>query len=232
MTTIYAVPEGFEPPDFMDFFDENHRYDREADDKAHADYFKRFAAHLRTEAKGDIVGEVLYFPHCDGSAAYMVASEKPFSLVHLPIHDAYRLPAAHERGLRLSDARSMVESYRASAARVKSEDAWWDSLEPGTILHYHNGFGEYVRCEVVVQAWNSVSAHHDAAPCLQPIALVGNWDKFHAPYHAKKVHDRTGAWRPSTGCVYEHPDFCPPRGENASIVPTDLEPLDITPWLR
>ena len=48
---------------------------------------------------------VMSFPVADGKACYLVVSEKPFVLQHIPIYDAYQISPAHIRGLRLSDWR-------------------------------------------------------------------------------------------------------------------------------
>lgn len=47
--------------------------------------------------------KVMTFPVADGNACYFVVSEQPFVLQHIPIHDAWTIPASHIRGLRLTD---------------------------------------------------------------------------------------------------------------------------------
>lgn len=67
----------------------------------------RQAAKARGETgkDADLVGEIMAFPVADGHAEYMVWRVRPFTLVHLEIHDDYHIPDAHLRGLRLADAR-------------------------------------------------------------------------------------------------------------------------------
>jgi len=90
----------------------------------------------------------------------------------------------------------------------EDSDNWFDSLKDGDIYHYCNGFNQHVRCKVVTE---------DGEKKFQPVALVGEWKgwdlprreatgEIQYPYHAQKIIDGTGAWQPSTGCVYEHPD--------------------------
>ncbi len=62
---------------------------------------------------GSLVGEVVSFPYADGAAYYMVASLRPLALIHLPIGDAWQLPAPYERGLTAKDVRKNVESAKA-----------------------------------------------------------------------------------------------------------------------
>ena len=86
---------------------------------AEIDYIARLANHMRTYGwNGPLTGEVVRFPMADGYAAYMVAEPPPktrgaaMSLVHLPLGDAYAIPAAHARGLTKTDIRRMVERDR------------------------------------------------------------------------------------------------------------------------
>jgi hypothetical protein len=58
-------------------------------------------------------------------------------------------------------------------------DKFYKSLRVGQIVHYHDGFGNYVRCEVVEDKK------------LKPVALVGNWRDCDLPH------------RLSTGEIFE-----------------------------
>ena len=227
MAHIFATPKGYDPPTFDDYFIDGN-YDRALDDKLTREFFERLAAYARSVNTGEYVGEVVHFAQGDGAAVYMVWQERPlFSLVHIPIHDAWQLPEAHERGLRLSDVIPQIESERKMKAKAKTDDEWWDSQEVGTILHYHNGFGEFVRCEVVDGPWASgLSGEEHTSKHLQPIALVGEWRNLRSDgFHAKKVLNREGGWRPSTGNIYEHPDYV--GSSSKGINPTDLPALEI-----
>jgi hypothetical protein len=46
---------------------------------------------------------------------------------------------------------------------------FYKDLKVGQIVHYHNGFGAYVRCEVV------------ESKKLKPVALLGNWHSHELP---------------------------------------------------
>lgn len=124
----------------------------------------------------------------------------------------------------------------------EERDDFYDSLMPGDILHYHNGFGNYVRCEVVLADGNAEASEQGEWLLLQPIALVGNWKPMDLPkryidgsvdlgYHAKKVTERSGAWAPHTSCIYEAPNFVAPRTRQGGIADTDprnLDPIDLS----
>lgn len=121
MAKVFAPPAGIKAPNFADMFDENGRYSREKDDALTAAYLDE----LRAEAivTHDIVGEVIRFQIADGYAQYMVWSVKPLELIHLPLGDAWSIPEAHARGLRLSDVRDMVEREKRIAALFASRSA-------------------------------------------------------------------------------------------------------------
>jgi hypothetical protein len=120
MATIYSLPEDFDPPDMI-FTDG--RYDHAATDAAHDVWLDRLRAEAaRCGITGELVGEVVRFQIADGYAQYMVWTEKPLALVHLPIYDAWSIPTAHARGLRLTDIRAMVQrenNLRAIFAATK-----------------------------------------------------------------------------------------------------------------
>jgi hypothetical protein len=56
--------------------------------------------------------------------------------------------------------------------------SFYAGLTLGATVHYHNGFGQYVRCTVVMS-----TTAHDKTPhkCLKPVALVGNWRPLDLP---------------------------------------------------
>lgn len=54
--------------------------------------------------------------------------------------------------------------------KVNNEnEAFYENLAVGSIVHYHNGFNQYVRCKVTSDKQ------------LLPIALVGNWSPYDLP---------------------------------------------------
>ncbi len=113
MAKVYAAP--LDPPDWEEYEDDNGRFDIQKMTAVDAGYISALAEKARTEWSGDLVGEVVRFPHADGYAVYMVWSQKPLRLIHLNLHDGYAIPEAHERGLTLSDIRKEVERSRAMA---------------------------------------------------------------------------------------------------------------------
>lgn len=112
-------------------------------------------------------------------------------------------------------------------------DAYYRSLRPGQIIHYDNGFNQYVRCEVVV---------HEGEHQLKPIALVGNWQSHDLPrrqpngeivmgYHPQMI--QTGeVMKPNASNLYEHRVTLPknrqPIGRQKALDPRRLQPIDLS----
>lgn len=60
----------------------------------------------------EIKGALVRFPVADGHAVYLVTSETPLKLQHVPFFDAYRVDPATIRGLRLDDVKRRVQGDR------------------------------------------------------------------------------------------------------------------------
>jgi hypothetical protein len=106
----------------------------------------------------------------------------------------------------------------------ESNDSFFEGLQLGAIIHYNNGFENFVRCEVVA---------HEGKKQLKPMALVGKWSasdlpqrghdgSIYEPYHAKAI--RTGnVWQPSETCVYEAPAY-----RKGGLDPRALPAIDLS----
>lgn len=122
MATIYAPPENCQPPapDFRN-------YDVEKTMAREQDFIDKLAKIARNHGKGDLVGEVVRFGVADGYAQYMIWNHRPLELVHLPIGDAWQIPEAHARGLRISELRKQIENAKALAARFAARQTHGDA---------------------------------------------------------------------------------------------------------
>ncbi len=187
------------------------------------------AAQARTKAAGDTVGELLRWPRADGYALYMVTSEKPLRLAHVDVGDGYSVENSLIRGLNLADVRSMVDQARRWKQAFEATNDIYDEMQPGQIVHYHNAFGEFVRCEVVVAPDDEACVHAEKGEtCLKPIALVGKWrahDLRHDSYHATSVREGR-LFKPNGTCIYENPQA---SGARSHGDPSQMAPLDILP---
>jgi hypothetical protein len=87
-----------------------------------------------------------------------------------------------------------------------NHDRFYQDLVPGqSIVHYHNGFNEFIRCEVV---------NKDGKNKLKPIAMVGAW-KHDLPrrrypngepvycHHAEQI-EKGELFEPNYTNIYEH----------------------------
>lgn len=64
-------------------------------------------------APNSFVGALMHFSVADGQAWYRVEKERPLCLSHIPFGDAYRIPDAHLRGIKLDDVKLAVKRDEA-----------------------------------------------------------------------------------------------------------------------
>jgi hypothetical protein len=108
MATIYAPPADLPVPNAAGFIQANDFAGFAAAEAAYVATLRARALAQAGAAPDPLIGEVVRFPHADGHAQYLIWQTRPLRLVHLPLGDAWSLPAAHERGLRLSDVRDRI----------------------------------------------------------------------------------------------------------------------------
>lgn len=127
-----------------------------------------------------------------------------------------------------------VRHMEALEAMFESQANFWSTRAVGEVLHYHNGFGEFVRGTVI---------EADGKKLLKPTALVGKWGKYDLPYrspngeivypyHADKVINGgpDACWQPNESCVYEAPEYARQSEGDPSTMPAiDLTVPDMTP---
>ena len=192
------------------------------------DHDKAFAALSKTSSElgtGVVVGAMLRFPVADGYAHYVVTKERPLTVQHVPYLDGYQISNAHIRGLKKQDVLLQIQRDKALKRIFDTRSEYLSNLKIGQIIHYHDGFNQFVRCKVV---------NVDGQNLLQPIALVGEWNvsalvyryrtgEVNYEYHAKHVVNGTGAWRPSDTCIFEAPGFV--RANTTD--PRQLDPVSL-----
>jgi hypothetical protein len=113
MAKVYRVPDDRPPPAFEDYFGKGKSGCWDAYEKAQQDYLKSLQEWARLRyGPSPYIGEIVRFGVGDGNAVYMILRLKPCEIMHIPIGDAWQIPAAHARGLKASDLRGMVERDR------------------------------------------------------------------------------------------------------------------------
>lgn len=119
----YGLPEGIDAPDFEESM-VNGRFDMDANNQVNEKFIQKVKDWLIGNGyTGPLSGEIVRYGQGDGYAEYMVGQGggKTF-LIHLPIGDAWQIPEAHMRGLRVADIREQVASQKRMDAlfgRVK-----------------------------------------------------------------------------------------------------------------
>jgi hypothetical protein len=133
--------------------------------------------------------------------------------------------AGVSKSFRTSDIEASLRRALFFEQLGNEHNLFYASLTPGQIVHYHNGFGNFVRCEVV-------SGHGENA--LKPIALVGEWrshdlpsrapdGSIRRPYHVEKIAEGE-TMTPSYSLIFESPCF----NNRYDIDPRTLDPVDLT----
>jgi hypothetical protein len=132
---------------------------------------------------------------------------------------------------KLFDSSEILRSvdYEKSLKQSLDESDEFYKNNVGQIVHYHNGFGAYVRCEVVDEECKGLR------PSLKPIALVGKWQSYDLPrrrpdgivdhgYYANMMLEKT-LFHPHVSNIYEFPQY---SRQNTEPNPKNLPPIDLS----
>lgn len=167
-------------------------------------YIDRLATLAKANGTDPRLGRTVSFPVADGAAVYVVWRIKPLELVHVATGDAWNASAATIRGFRLSDVDAQLRQQDFWNDMRDEHEEYFASLPVGSIVHYDNGFAQYVRC---------VRVEGEKGKRLRPIALVGNWSSMdlprrnadgtvYEPFHVRAI--ATGdPFEPNYGNVWE-----------------------------
>lgn len=157
----------------------------------------------------------------EGDFAYIEIVDEPITINGMTVPSDYAgttdcaLVAQIEKVLHNDAA---MERYGDAVAQ------WWKSQADGTVLHYHDAFGRFVR---------GVVTRRNGQPELLPQALVGkwapidlvgrNWDgSARYGYHAKRVVEGE-PWAPHASTIFEYqPSNYVRQGDPRTMEPIDL----------
>lgn len=119
-----------------------------------------------------------------------------------------------------------LEAWRGESQAMHEE--FYASLGDHQIVHYHDSFGQFIRCHVVTAGEPDELDHpciEKGMRCLKQVALVGNWEA-HAlrpdSYHVKRMGR---LFKPNASCIYENPK-APCRKKQAD--PRFMKPVDLS----
>lgn len=213
-----------------------------------AKYIADVKARIPKANTGEFVGEIVRFAKGDGYAQYIVWKQNPLELIWLEVGDKWQADDATIRGLRLSDIETQVKRSRFFAEESAKKERFYDNLPIGTVVHYDNGFANFVRC---------VRVEGPKGRRLRAVALVGNWQAHDLPqrrrdgtvdyrHHGTRIKNGEG-FEPNAGSIWENMDektrayamrSCKPPGPEqrvnfpryeAPFDPTTAEPLPLEP---
>jgi hypothetical protein len=186
-------------------------------------------------AKKKYVRKGMQFRYChaDSNALWEVKSKKGSGvwlceIVDEPIEIGDRTYpgdyAGTERVFRSAEIIGAVNMEEMYQELGNQHDQFYAVLTPGQKIHYNNGFGEYVRCEVVEE---------DGKNKLRPIALVGNWSSHDLPYRRNTGEVYLGYYgeKIKNGDLIE-PNYTSIWEANGDKMqsgdPTEMEPIDLS----
>jgi len=227
-----AKYHGTYEPDFKfdDFHDAEGHFDSDAYQKAEDAWIEKLKKGLRKLSKEDLVGEEIHWQQGDGYARYVIVRQKPLTLGHLAVGDAWTVGGETIRGFRLKDAQAQVErdrKWRAHEVAHKTATEKFYEKNLGKMVHYHDGFGQFIRCEVVrvEEDVEGFPAIKKGELCMKETELVGKWrdyDLHSDSFHVRKCGEGR-LMQPNLSNVYEfskdlqkkHAD---PRGMEPCVV--------------
>jgi hypothetical protein len=157
--------------------DENRFKDFKEFDKKENALWNRVIALSKSVGKGLVPGKLLQWGVADGKASYLVVKvgKRSTQVVHLPFGDAYQFAGVYESKGKLVVPTSIAGQAVGmddfwNGVQDASEDFYNKTIKVGQVVHYSNGFGQYVRCWVTLDKY------------LLPIELVGEWRQYDLPY--------------------------------------------------
>jgi hypothetical protein len=172
--------------------------------------------------------------HADSSSLFTVVKARGADTYDCEIkaHPEYGTQIdwlGHKKVFGGEEIRRSIAQTNLFARLHREADDFWASRKVGEIVHYHNGFGQYVR-GIIEKTAKGMQ--------MRPTALVGAWrdhdlpkrgmdGEVRLPYHVKQI--RNGEhFTPNDGSMWESKNFSGPMGPNAKLDPTTAPALDIS----
>lgn len=152
------------------------------------------------------IGDTFRHHYADGNPLWTVTAKAGRGMWRCAITDDMDWTGV-ERGFTTDDI-ERAKAWEQTFATMRDEhEIYFSTLPIGSIVHYDNGFAQYVRC---------VRVEGPKGKRLRPIALVGNWSDFDLPklradgtvslgYHAKMIRDGE-AFEPNYSNIWETKD--------------------------
>lgn len=172
------------------------------------------------------IGTKFYAQYADGNAAWVIVKARGKDTWEAEIAPESLDYVGTRRVFGGEEIRRAKRTTQLFHSLRNEHDEFWASRKIGEIVHYHSGFGQYVRGEVVEK---------DGKKVMKSTALVGDWRSYDLPhrnrfgkveigYHAQKVIEGD-TFQPNSSNVVEG-GFRPRSG--FATHPRDLPALDLT----
>jgi hypothetical protein len=188
---VYACPKEVPAPtpDYSN-------YDHNVEQEREREHQNKLAEWLRANGyDGPHTGKVYSTPVADGHASYMFGDKgRSGILIHLPYGDAWEsrdvsFLTKAEIVSRLIQGEKVAKLFGTDAE--SDHGRWWAARKIGEIVHYSDGFGQFIRGEII---------EHEGKKKMRPTALVGNWKahdlprigadgNLHESYHVKEIRE-------------------------------------------
>lgn len=136
-----------------------------------------------------------------------------------------------------AEVKQAVGMSRFWNKNATDHEKFYAALKLGSVVHYHNAFGQFVRCEVVIGTTAQDPKPHR---CLKPVALVGAWKPYDLPkrridgtieygYHAENIR-KGECFEPNFSNLYESGNSSACRNGDPSKLPAlDLSVPESSP---
>jgi len=187
----------------------------------------------REERRSNLVGTEFRSSYADSNPLWKVIRSRGRGVYLCRVIDSYDYLGVEEVFTK-EKILAILDWDERTNSRDFQKDEWYETLQPGEIIHYDNGFRQFVRCRVV---------RMDGQNRLMPIGLVdnGQWDthdlpnrretgEIYYPYHANKIREqnREDAWQPDFHCCFECPGYTKSDQDPSEMPLIDLELPEMT----
>jgi len=180
-----------------------------------------------------LINQEFYAVYCDGNCKWKVLKQIGVDVYLCEIDKAELDYGGAQKSFLGSEIRGAIQFAESFKEMQTDHDIAYAALKQGDIVHYHNGFGTYVRC---------LAMFNDKEKEMQllPVALVGKWMKHDLPqrradgsiyqsYYPKRIAEQE-LMRPNASNIYEFSqDLQKRRQDPRKMEPIDLSVPDITP---
>ena len=165
-------------------------------------------------------GKTFRYPYADANPLWKVVKSRGGNCYVCQVIECYDYEGV-QKVFAKEEIETSIERDKMFAAMANDHDKFYASLPVGAIVHYHSGFGNFVRCEVTKDKK------------LLPIALVGKWSTFDLPSRHKNGAIRYGhypekilkkeVFEPNYSNIYEASKGLQGRHDD----PVNMKPIDL-----